>query len=149
MSKWIVALTAASLGFAVTSALAQSSKPKVTPGIRQPVTPGKGAAGATPSNATKLAPDAIKSTFFTGQPFTASTPAGIKFKMTFTADGKMTREPVGKSGVKDQGVWSTNNDGFCTTWARSKQNCYKLFARNDNTWSVSNGSATLATWSKE
>ena len=41
-----------------------------------------------------MAPNDIKATFFTGQPFTASSPSGAKFKMTFTPDGKMTREPV-------------------------------------------------------
>ena len=45
--------------------------------------------------AAKLSPDEIKATFFNGQPFTASTPSNVKFKMTFTADGKMKRQPVG------------------------------------------------------
>jgi len=40
-----------------------------------------------------MAPNDIKATFFTGQPFTAASPSGAKFKMTFTPDGKMTREP--------------------------------------------------------
>ena len=40
------------------------------------------------SAATKLMPAEIQSTFFTGEAFTAATPGGVKFKMTFTADGK-------------------------------------------------------------
>jgi len=41
-----------------------------------------------------MAPNDIKTTFFTGQPFTAASPSGAKFKMTFTPNGKMTREPL-------------------------------------------------------
>jgi hypothetical protein len=41
-----------------------------------------------------MAPNDIKATFFTGQPFTAASPSGAKFKMTFTPDGKTTREPL-------------------------------------------------------
>ena len=41
----------------------------------------------------KASADDIQSTFFNGQPFTAATPSNVKFKMTFTADGKMKREP--------------------------------------------------------
>ena len=52
-----------------------------------------------PALAAVLAPNEIQATFFTGQPFTASA-TNIKFKMVFTADGKMTREPLGKSGPK-------------------------------------------------
>jgi hypothetical protein len=40
----------------------------------------------------------IQATFFDGKPFTASTTSGTQFKMIFTADGKMTRQPRGKSG---------------------------------------------------
>ena len=46
-----------------------------------------------PALAATLAPNEIQSTFFTGQAFTSSTPSNIKFKMVFTADGKMT--PIG------------------------------------------------------
>src|SRR5712691_7288858 len=35
--------------------------------------------------ATKLAPNDVQATFFNGQPFTASTPSGVKFKMVFNA----------------------------------------------------------------
>lgn len=119
-----------------------AAAPAAKPGIKS------GAKSPPPANATKLAPDNIKATFFNGQAFTAATPAGIKYKMLFTADGKVTREPVGKAGVKGDGTWSLSKDGFCTTWKNSKQNCYKLFAKGENNWAVSNGSATLATWSK-
>ena len=75
-----------------------------------------------PALAAVLAPNEIQATFFTGQPFTASA-TNIKFKMVFTADGKMTREPVGKSGAKSEGTWKLTKDGFCSTWKGSKANC--------------------------
>ena len=59
---------------------------------------GIAAANAAPAP-TRLAPADIQKTFFNGQTFTSSTPSNIQFKMTFTEDGKVVREPVGKSGV--------------------------------------------------
>ena len=97
----------------------------------------------------KLAPKDIQATFFTGQPFTAATPSNIKFKMVFTPDGKATREPLGKAGIKGQGTWKLSTDGFCTAWApAAKPNCYTLVAAADNKWSVMNGPALAAVWSK-
>ena len=43
--------------------------------------------------ASKLTPKEIQTEFFDGKAFTAATTSGTKFKMTFTADGKVTREP--------------------------------------------------------
>jgi len=40
-----------------------------------------------------MAPNDIQATFFNGKPFTASTTSGTQFKMVFTPDGKMTRQP--------------------------------------------------------
>jgi hypothetical protein len=51
-----------------------------------------------------MAPSDIQATFFDGKPFTASTTSGTQFKMIFTADGKMTRQPRGKSGKKSSGT---------------------------------------------
>ena len=52
--------------------------------------------------ATKLMPPEIQSTFFTGEPFSATTPSGVKFKMTFTTDGKAKRVPSGKGGQRSR-----------------------------------------------
>jgi hypothetical protein len=95
----------------------------------------------------KLAPDAIQTTFFNGQPFTASTPSNVKFKMTFTADGKMKREPIG-AGAKGAGTWKMSKEGFCTVWAGGKPSCFTIVSAGDNKWSVLKGSTILATWSK-
>jgi hypothetical protein len=51
-----------------------------------------------------LAPSEIQATFFTGQAFTARTPSGTKFKMIFTQDGKMTREPLAQRGNASAGT---------------------------------------------
>jgi hypothetical protein len=98
--------------------------------------------------ADKLAPSDIQSTFFNGQPFTASTQSNLKFKMTFTADGKMKRQPIG-TGAKGIGTWKLSQDGFCTTWGGATiANCFTLVSAGDNKWSVMKGGTVQATWSK-
>jgi hypothetical protein len=98
--------------------------------------------------AAEVPPNEIQSTFFTGQPFTSSTPANVKFKMVFTPDGKMTREPVAKSGARGEGTWKLSKDGFCTTWKGSKANCFRIVTAGDNKWSVMKGTTVVATWTK-
>ncbi len=105
-----------------------------------------GAAIAAPAG--KLAPNDIQATFFNGMPFTSSTPQAIKYTMVFTPDGKMTREPQGKAGVKGEGTWKLSKDGFCTTWKGSPANCFILVTAGDNKWSVIKGTAAIGTWSK-
>jgi hypothetical protein len=107
-----------------------------------------GAAFIAPALAAALAPKEIQATFFTGQPFTASTPKGVKYKMVFTANGKITREPAGRAGTKDEGTWKLSKDGFCTTWKGSKANCYTLVTLESNKWSVVKGTQAVASWSK-
>jgi hypothetical protein len=122
MQAWIAGLTAASVVFLSSAA----------------------------SAVTKLTPKEIQDGFFNGQPFTSSTPSNIKFKMVFTADGKMTREPVSRAaGVKGEGTWKLNKDGFCTSWKGSKPTCFTLVNVEDNKWSVVRGATTVATWSKD
>jgi hypothetical protein len=104
------------------------------------------AVAAPPAN--KLAPEAIQSTFFNGQPFTAATNTSVKFKMTFTADGKMTRAPASGGGARGEGTWKLSKDGFCTTWKNAGANCFTVVSAGDNKWSVLKGSTILATWSK-
>jgi hypothetical protein len=97
---------------------------------------------------TKLAPNDIQTTFFNGQPFTAATNSNVKFKMTFTSDGKMTRTPAGGGGAKGEGTWKLSNDGFCTTWKGAGANCFIVVSAGTNKWSVLKGSTIMATWSK-
>lgn len=98
--------------------------------------------------ATKLTPAEIQSTFFNGSEFTAATPSGVKFKMTFTADGKAKRVPAGKGGIKGEGDWKLDENGYCTTWKGGKPNCFTVVAADKNKWSVMRGPSVIATWSK-
>ena len=100
-----------------------------------------------PAYSAVVAPKDIQATFFTGQPFTAAA-TNIKYKMVFTPDGKMTREPVGKGGSKNEGTWKLSGDGFCTTWKGAKANCYRLMTAGENKWSVMKGTTLVATWTK-
>jgi hypothetical protein len=99
-----------------------------------------------------MAPNEIRATFFTGQPFTAVSLSGTKFTMTFTPDGKMTREPLEQSGNSSAGTWKLNAKGFCTTWNRAKPNCFTVVPSGENKWSVQKIATTIATtvavWSK-
>ena len=98
--------------------------------------------------AQKLTPKEIQTEFFDGKRFTAATTSGTKFKMTFTTDGKVTREPQDKSGQKGEGTWKLSKDGFCTTWQSKTPTCYTLVNVEKNKWSVVKGATTVAVWSK-
>ena len=95
-----------------------------------------------------MAPSDIQATFFNGQPFTASTPVGTKFKMTFTPNGKMIREPLAQSGYKNNGTWKLDAKGFCTTWQNAKRTCFTVIPTGENKWSVQKGANVVATWTK-
>jgi hypothetical protein len=101
-----------------------------------------------PAFAATLAPNEIQSTFFNGEPFTSATPSNVKFKMVFTADGKMTREPAASAGAKGEGTWKLTKDGFCTTWKGSKPNCFRIVTAGEKKWSVMKGTTLVATWTK-
>jgi hypothetical protein len=110
---------------------------------------GTSATALAAAPAGKMSPEQIQSTFFNGQPFTASTNANVKFKMTFSADGKMKREPAGGSGGgRGEGTWKLSKEGFCSTWKGGAAKCFIVVAAGDNKWSVLKGSTILATWSK-
>ena len=95
----------------------------------------------------KLAPAEIQSTFFDGKPFIASSPSNVRFKMTFTPDGKIKRAPMGK-GSRGEGTWTLSKDGFCRAWSGAREECFTVVSAGDNKWSVLKGSTIMATWSK-
>jgi hypothetical protein len=105
-------------------------------------------AAGTAMAATKLMPAEIQSTFFTGKTFSATSPSGVKFKMTFTAAGKAERVPAGKGGARSEGEWNLDENGYCTTWKGGKPACYTVVANDKNKWSVMKGPVVMATWSK-
>lgn len=97
-------------------------------------------------------PAEIRATFFNGRPFTAISPSGAKFKMTFTPDGKISRESLEQAGTKSVGTWKINAKGFCTAWNRAALNCFTVVPSGENKWSVQKIATTIATtvavWSK-
>jgi len=95
-----------------------------------------------------MVPSDIQATFFNGQPFIASTPGGTQFKMTFTPDGKMIRQPLAQSGYKNNGRWKLDIKGFCTTWQNAQRNCFTVIPNGKNKWSVHKGANVVATWTK-
>ncbi len=95
----------------------------------------------------KLAPADIQTTFFSGQPFIASSPSNVRFKMTFSPDGKIKRQPIGK-GNRGEGTWTLSKDGFCRAWKSAKEECFTVVSAGNNKWSVLKGSTIMATWSK-
>jgi hypothetical protein len=95
-----------------------------------------------------MAPSDIQATFFNGQPFTASTLDGTQFKMTFTSDGKMSREPLAHTGYRNNGTWKLDAKGFCTSWNRAKATCYTIIPSGENKWSVQKEATVVATWTK-
>jgi hypothetical protein len=96
----------------------------------------------------RLMPAEIQAMFFNGKPFTAASPSGVKFKMTFTADGKAKRVPAGKGGARSEGEWKLDDKGYCTTWKGSAGSCFTVIPNGTNKWSVMKGSVVMATWSK-
>jgi hypothetical protein len=92
----------------------------------------------------RLMPAEIQATFFNGKSFTAASPSGVKFKMTFTADGKAKRVPAGKGGARSEGEWKLD----CTTWKGSAESCFTVITNGTNKWSVMKGAVVMATWSK-
>jgi hypothetical protein len=93
-------------------------------------------------------PAEIQATFFNGRSFTAASPSGVKFKMTFTADGKAKRVPAGKGGARSEGEWKLDDKGYCTTWKGSAESCFTVIPNGTNKWSVMKGPVVMATWSK-
>ncbi|MFY9694396.1 MAG: hypothetical protein WBF24_02145 [Xanthobacteraceae bacterium] len=99
-----------------------------------------------------MAPNDIKATFFNGQPFSAASPGGTKFTMTFTPDGKMMRQPLAQSGKTNVGIWKLNAKGFCTSWEHAGSNCFTVVPSSENRWLVQKAGTTITTtiavWSR-
>jgi hypothetical protein len=99
-----------------------------------------------------MAPNDVKATFFNGQPFTAASPSGTKFKMTFTPDGKMTRQALTPAGKTNVGIWKLNAKGFCTSWERAGSNCFTVVPSGENKWLIQRTATTITTtiavWTK-
>jgi hypothetical protein len=108
----------------------------------------------TPAQSQALTGDQIKSLFFNGKPFVATSTTRQRFTMVFTPDGKATREQLKKQGEpteKTAGTWKVVKEGFCTSWKQgSPATCYRLVPNSldDAKWSVMKGAVTVASWTK-
>ena len=108
----------------------------------------------SPAASQALTGDEIKSLFFNGKPFVASSTTRQRFTMVFTPDGKATREQLKKAGEpteKTAGTWKVVKEGFCTSWKQgSPATCYRLVPNSldDAKWSVMKGAVTVASWTK-
>jgi hypothetical protein len=108
----------------------------------------------SPALSQALTGDQIKSLFFNGKPFVATSTTRQRFTMVFTPDGKATREQLKKVGEpteKTAGTWKVVKEGFCTSWKQgSPGTCYRLVPNSldDAKWSVMKGAVTVASWTK-
>jgi len=76
-------------------------------------------------------------------------PTNVRYKMVFSADGKMTRETVGAGGSKSEGTWKLTKDGFCHHLERlPSPTAIASSPPGDNKWSVMKGTTAVATWTK-
>jgi hypothetical protein len=123
-------------------------KPVPLPATAPAPAPAPKVAALPPPKVGKMTGDQVKQHFFTGEKFFAQTPQGVAYKMTYAPDGKMLREPAGKAGVKAEGTWKVQKDGFCTQWSGSPQNCYGMVYGNDGRFNVMKGTTVVGVWSK-
>jgi hypothetical protein len=91
------------------------------------------------------APDEWKK-FLSGQPFIATTPSNLQFRMVLTPNGKMMRDPIGTGGSKGEGTWSLSGNELCTAWAGAKPNCFVLRKKDEHNWSLMRDSSEAAVW---
>ena len=95
-----------------------------------------------------MAPNDIKATFFNGN----VSPSGTRFTMTFTPNGKMTRQALAPPGKTNVGIWKLNAKGFCTSWEHAGSNWFTVVPSGDNKWLVQRTATTITTtiavWSK-
>jgi len=72
----------------------------------------------------------------------------IKYKMIFSADGKMNASRMRRWWFKRRRHLELTKEGFCTTWKGSQPNCFRILTAGDNKWSVVKGTTVVATWTK-
>jgi hypothetical protein len=87
----------------------------------------------------KLSGEAIKAAWFDGKPFTATSPEGTAFLLTFTADGKSVRRPVEKKkGLTGAtGFWRIIAEGYCSRWTgQNREKCFNVRPDPENAGAV-------------
>jgi len=118
---------------------------------------GSAAAQSTPPAAAeklpeKMSGDAIKAAWFDGRPFTALSPDGTGFVMTFTPDGKSSRKPTEKKKglTSATGFWRAIAEGYCSRWSgQNREKCFNVRPGPDkDTVVVRFGQQMMATWKR-
>ncbi len=73
-----------------------------------------------------LSPSAIKSTFGTGNTFSAVSASGRSaYWFTFNTDGSAVAVPKGqKTGA--HGTWRLSSNGYCSKWGNGAEQCYTI-----------------------
>ena len=75
--------------------------------------------------AAALTPREIGATFATGTPFSSTTPSGTSYSIVLKSDGSASRTPS-RSKTAITGTWRLSTDGYCSTWGKSAENCYRV-----------------------
>lgn len=101
----------------------------------------------------KLTGEAIKATWFTGQPFIATAPDGTAYRFVFQPDGHATKMPVpkapaAKKGPAISGFWRIIAEGYCVRWTGSvREKCFNIRKEGDTTVARF-GKVVMANWAK-
>ena len=75
--------------------------------------------------AAALTPAEIQATFATGTPFSSTTTSGTAYSIVLKTDGTASRTPR-RSKTPITGTWRLSKDGYCSTWGKSAENCYRV-----------------------
>jgi hypothetical protein len=95
---------------------------------------------------TPMTPKEIQATFGTGTSFSSSTPTGTTYTIVLNSDGTASRTPR-RSKVAITGTWRVSKDGYCSTWAKSMEKCFKIEKDTDR-YKVLDKSGTVAAYWK-
>lgn len=101
----------------------------------------------------KLSGDAIKATWFTGQPFVATAPDGAAYRFLFQPDGHASKTPVPKTPTAKKspsvaGFWRVIAEGYCVRWTGSvREKCFNIRKEGDVTVARF-GKVIVANWSR-
>ena len=94
-----------------------------------------------------LLPKEIRSDFGTGVPFAATTMSGKTIIITLTSDGTAQAIPAGKKKGKN-GKWRLSDNGYCTTWEKSTEHCYRIRQNGSGFDVLDAASVIVAHWAK-
>jgi hypothetical protein len=95
--------------------------------------------------AAALTPAEIQATFGTGTPFSSSTPSGTSYTIILKSDGTASRTPR-RSKTAITGMWHLTKDGYCSTWGKSQENCYRVEKDTGRYKVLDHSGSTIAYW---